>query len=1412
MTLAADDDTVAGTNKIVRVAATLTGGNGVAAPDAQRLTIVDDDGAPTVTLELSPEQIVEDGGVSTVTAILSGASSRDTTLQVAVTPRAPAVRTDFSLSDNLVLTIAATGMQSTGTVTVTSVGDDVDGPDKTLRVAASILSNDAVAAPQPRELTIADDEATPRVTLLLDGNPIDENGGVSTVTATLSGTSIRDTTVTVSAAPLPPATAEHFRQRGSVLSIAAGSTASTGVVKIEAVNDSGSGPDRIVRVAAVAANLHGVEQPDAQDLTIADDEAAPTVTLLLSPPEIAENGGSATVAARLAHTASEDTALQVSVTPLGTAAARDFAVTENVALTIAAGQNESTGTVTVTAIDDDVDGPDKRLRVAAAVAGGNGVAAPAAQVLTVRDDEAAPRVTLELSAEEIGEDGGASTVTATLSGPSSEDTTVTIAATPLGGALAEHFTLSGNLVLTIAARATASSGEVVVTAVPDDVDGPDRRLRVAGTAANAHAVADPDPRELTIIDDEATPRAALALSAEEIGEDGGESTVTATLSGTSTEATTLTVTAWPVAPPAGEYFTQSGTTLTIAPGSTESSGEVVVAAVNDRVHGADKRVQVAATVAGGRGVAAPAARELAISEDDPLPRVTLLLSSGDVIDEDGGTATVTALLDRRSGAEITVTVSATPLEPAAGAYFRQAGTTLVIAADSLVSRGVVRITAVDDAVDAPHKRLQVGATVAGGNGVAAPASLELTIADDEPTPVATLVLSAGDIPENGGIATVTATLTGASSQPTTLAVTATPFDPATGDYFRQAGIALTIASGRTESTGAVTIAARDDDEDGADKTVRVAATAFNGHGVAEPAAEFLRILDNEAIPAMSFELSREEIDEDGGTSTVTAVLDHPSEADTEVTISVSIPDRPAGGGANLRSARTVRQQGRDLGPRSSLGAPPPLPYLLDGDLVQTILAGQTRAQAVEITWVDDEVDGPDTSVRFAAVVENDLGVLPPRSERIKVNDDDATPAVTLHLAPDAIAEDGGATVVTATLDRLSSADTTVRVSAAPVAPAQAGDFAVSGDTVLTIAAQADTSSGTLTITALDNDVDAAPKTVTVSGKASNDQGAIDPADVTLTIEDDDHSPVFGAATPRAVAENTAAGTDVGAPVAATDQDAGDTLSYQPARHRRGGIRRRRGDRSTAHRGRARLRSAGRLYGHRRSRRRQRQPWRGQRHHRRHGRGRAAGEAGRPHGDGGVGDQPAGDVDGAGEHGTGDRGLRLPLPEAWHDRGLDRRDEHHADGDGGDDRESEREHRVRRGGAGDERRRHRGVVGAGYGGDGRQRGAGVHGGVGAVRGGGEHDRGGHGAGERQRRRGQCDRLHAERRGGPGAVRAGRDDGRAGVQGGAQPRGAAGRGEHRSGERGGRQRVRAGGERDQRQRGACRRPRRGRWWWR
>ena len=136
--------------------------------------------------------------------------------------------------------------------------------------------------------------------------------------------------------------------------------------------------------------------------------------------------------------------------------------------------------------------------------------------------------------------------------------------------------------------------------------------------------------------------------------------------------------------------------------------------------------------------------------------------------------------------------------------------------------------------------------------------------------------------------------------------------------------------------------------------------------------------------------------------------------------------------------------------------------------------------------------------------------------------------------------------VTATLDTAVSGVTKITVAATAVAPAAASDFTLSSNKVLTIAANATASTGTVTVTAVDNDIDAADRTVTVSGTVDNT--AVDaPGSVTLTITDDDAAntaPSFddGDDTARSVAENSAAGAAVGAAVAATDPD-GDTLTY-----------------------------------------------------------------------------------------------------------------------------------------------------------------------------------------------------------------------------------------------------------------------------
>ena len=87
-----------------------------------RVEIADDDAAPTVTLSLSDTSIGEAGGIATVTASLDHASSEPTTVTVNVAPDSPATSSDYSLSANRVLTIAADATTSTGTVTIAGRG------------------------------------------------------------------------------------------------------------------------------------------------------------------------------------------------------------------------------------------------------------------------------------------------------------------------------------------------------------------------------------------------------------------------------------------------------------------------------------------------------------------------------------------------------------------------------------------------------------------------------------------------------------------------------------------------------------------------------------------------------------------------------------------------------------------------------------------------------------------------------------------------------------------------------------------------------------------------------------------------------------------------------------------------------------------------------------------------------------------------------------------------------------------------------------------------------------------------------------------------------------------------------------------------------------------------------------------
>ncbi len=1105
VTITSVDNPVDAPDKSIIVQGVATNLTGITQPADVELTITDDDEAPTATLLLSPASIGEDAQVSAVTATLSHASSEITMIMISAVAVSPALDSEFTLSNPSVLTIAAGATLSTGTVTITSVDDLVDTPDKRVQVQGVATNAQGIMDPTDVELTITDDEDAPAVTLLLSPESIAENTKISTVTATLSHASSAVTTITVSAAAVSPALESDYTLSGTLLTIAAGETKSTGAVTITSVDNPVNAPDKMVRVQGVASNTQGVTDPVEVELTIMEDEEAPTVTLSLSSNSIGENAGETTVTASLSPASSAVTTITVSAAAVSPALDSDYTLNGNT-LMIAAGETESTGAVTITAVDNEVDAPDKRITVQGVATNLTGITQPADVDLTITDDENAPTVMLRLSSNTISEPAGSTTVTAALDHPSSAVTTIVISVRPNGPATEADYGLGTNQTLTIAAGETESSGLVTITAVDNEVDAPDKTVQVQGTATNVQGITDPAAVELTITDDDAAPTVMLVLSSTSIREGGESTTVTAMLSHPSSEITTVEVTALPDAPATVDDYMLSGTMLTISVGETASTGTVTITSGDNVVDESDKTIQVQGTATNPQGITGSieveltneqgtmgqSEVELTILDDEEAPRATLLLSPS-LIGEDGETTTVTATLNRPSSEPTTIVVTVLPDAPAtASDYLLSTNATLTIAAGATVSTGLVTITSVTNDVDAPDKTVQVQGTATNTQGVTGPADVALTITDGTAPPAVTLVLSSASISENAGATTVTATLNRVSSEATTVTVTVLPNTPATAADYTLSSSTLTIEAGATESTGQVTITAVDNEIDAPDKTVQVRGVAVNTVGITNPASVELTITDDENVPTVTLALSSASISEGGESARVTAMLNHPSSAVTTILIS-ALPDAPT-------SATD---------------------FALSGNLRLTIAAGATESTGlVMITAVDNPVDAPDKTVQVQGTATNTQGITSPANVELTITDDEEAPAVTLTLAPASIMENAGIAIVTGALDRPSSAVTTILISALPDASVAATDFALSGNLRLTIAAGETASTGLVTITAVDNAADGPDKTVQVQGTATNLQGVTGPEAVELTITDDDQAPAMTLSlSPASITEN-----------------------------------------------------------------------------------------------------------------------------------------------------------------------------------------------------------------------------------------------------------------------------------------------------
>ncbi|MYD66282.1 MAG: hypothetical protein F4X26_09955 [Chloroflexi bacterium] len=813
---------------------------------------------------------------TTVTVAQAGTSGLDTTVTVTANPAFTMTPADG------VVTIPAGS--TTTTLTLTAVDNTVDAPDLPLFITATASNSLGTVTVTRGSLTITDDDDAPTVQLSLFPSSVSENGGTTRVTARLSHASSEATTVTVTADPA------FTTPGGRVITIAAGDL--SGSLQLRAVDRPGDADSHTVTVAATAANDQGEGAVQGATLTITDDDPAPTVTLKLTRTSLRETDDTATtgitenvttVTASLDYMTSAATTVTLSSLPGA------YTVSTNAVLTIAAGATESTGTVTLTAVDNSRDELLRTVDVTATTTSTRGIANPAPVTITIEDDDPSPRVHLTarrpwtiaegtvLKSDGVTPHPQTVVVVARLDRTAESDVTVTL--TPEMAYGSPMLTSGTEITIT----AGSLEGTATLTTVNDNIHMPARNVRINGAA---NSPLDDTPLVVTtaavvqILDDDESPTLTLHLDPATISEDGGTTTVTATLDHPSAFPTTVRLL------PATGYTVSTNAVLSIAALATESTGVVTLTAVDNDLDEEDATVTVrSSNPTNSLTVLKGTAPTLTIVDDEGAPTtLTLTVDTNPTLTGDqtslgegaGSVVEVTAapIGSALFGDDVTVTVDVGKTGDSAveGTDYETVGRlTITIPAGQPSGNVTFALKPVDDEIDEANETISVEGTASGLT--VTPATI--TIIDNDGAPTVTLSLDPASISENGGTTTVTAELNSASSVDTTVTVADAP----SGEFTLSTNKDLTIAAGAKESTGTVTLTAVDNDVDAPDATVEITATASNSRGVTNPAPVTLTITDDDTVPGVPTGVGATAGDEqvevswtapaDGGTSTIT---------------------------------------------------------------------------------------------------------------------------------------------------------------------------------------------------------------------------------------------------------------------------------------------------------------------------------------------------------------------------------------------------------------------------------------------------------------------------------------------------------------------------------------------------------------
>ena len=770
------DNDVDGDDVTLKVSHEVTGYGPVSGADDVTVTVTDDDTAG-VTVSKSGLTMSE-GGSGTYTVALDS----QPTGNVTVTPSSgkPAVATVLPAA----LTFTTGNWSSAQTVTVTGVDNDVDAADASATVTHGVAGYGSVPAGNVA-VTVTDND-TAGVTVSPDALTVAE-GATGTYTVKLDTEPVGSVTVAVASGDGEVATASP-----AALTFTTGNWSSAQTVTVTAGTDPDAENESATLTHTVAG--YGSVTADSVAVTVTDDDTA-GVTVSKSGLTMSEGGsGTYTVALDSRPTGN------VTVTP---SSGKPAVATVSGALTFSTGNWSSAQTVTVTGVDNDVDGRDvTTVTVSHGVTGYGPVSGAEDVTVSLTDDDTAG-VTVSPDALTVAE---------------GETGTYAVVLTSQPGGLVTVTPSSGNAAAAVSGALTFTTGNwssaqtVTVRGIDNDVDGDDVTLTVSHGVTGYGPVSGDDVT-VTVTDDDT---AAVTVSPGRLAvTEGSRAEYTVVLATQPTGRVTVTPSSDDT-----EVATVSGA-LVFTTGNWSSAQTVTVTGEENSVAGGDGSATVSHRVEGYGAVTASSVT-VAVTDNDTAG---VTVSPPGLTVAEGGEATYTVVLVTEPGGSVTVEVSS-------GSAVATMPSALTFTAGNWNTAQTVTVSGVSDG-DGADAGATVSHKVTGYGAVTSAGDVTVTVTDDD----AVSVSKSGLTVVEGESGTYTVALTSQPGGPVTVT-------PSSGNAAAMVSGALTFTTGNWSSAQTVTVTGVDNDVDGDDVTLTVR-HAVTGYGTVKAASVTVKVTDDD---------------------------------------------------------------------------------------------------------------------------------------------------------------------------------------------------------------------------------------------------------------------------------------------------------------------------------------------------------------------------------------------------------------------------------------------------------------------------------------------------------------------------------------------------------------------------------------